>query len=190
MYFNAIANVIAERTDCDVAIIKPESTFAELGIDSLDTVELLMSLEDEIGEEIELDQKVETVDDLNNTSMIVRVTVSGKTTMLLGDALSGAASLLTATYGSYLKSDMVQLAHHGTNPGTESLYANINAPILFWPSATVNVKDKYNKADHASLRKAISVAKDVYLASDGSKTLTIPCTIVNNKASFLSRMGF
>ena len=65
MYFNAIARVISERTDRDPATIKPESTFTELGIDSLDTVELLMSLEDEIGVEIELDQKVETVDDLN-----------------------------------------------------------------------------------------------------------------------------
>ncbi|MBQ7346538.1 MAG: acyl carrier protein [Clostridia bacterium] len=64
MLFETIAKVIAERTDRDVAEIKPESTFAELGIDSLDTVELLMNLEDEIGMEIELDQKVETVDDL------------------------------------------------------------------------------------------------------------------------------
>ena len=37
----------------------------ERGIDSLDTVELLMNLEDELGIEIELDQKVETVDDLD-----------------------------------------------------------------------------------------------------------------------------
>lgn len=65
MYFEAIAKVIAERTDCDVATIKPESTFADLGIDSLDTVELLMSLEDEIGVEIELDQKVTTVQELD-----------------------------------------------------------------------------------------------------------------------------
>ncbi len=64
MLFETIANIIAERTDCDVAAVKPESTFAELGIDSLDTVELLMSLEDAIGMEIELDQKVETVGDL------------------------------------------------------------------------------------------------------------------------------
>ena len=48
-----------------MADVKPESKFSELGIDSLDTVELLMSLEDEIGIEIELDQKVETVDDLD-----------------------------------------------------------------------------------------------------------------------------
>ena len=65
MYFDKIAKIVAERTGCDVASIKPESKFVDLGIDSLDTVELLMSLEDEIGMEIELDQKVETVDDLD-----------------------------------------------------------------------------------------------------------------------------
>lgn len=64
MLFEAIAKIIAERTDRDIAEIKPESTFSELGIDSLDTVELIMSLEDEIGIEIELDRKVETIDDL------------------------------------------------------------------------------------------------------------------------------
>lgn len=64
MLFETIAKIISERTGCDVSAVKPESTFVELGIDSLDTVELLMSLEDEIGMEIELDQKVTTVDDL------------------------------------------------------------------------------------------------------------------------------
>ena len=65
MYFDLIAKIISERTGCDVAAVKPDSTFSELGIDSLYTVELLMNLEDEIGIEIELDQKVETVDDLD-----------------------------------------------------------------------------------------------------------------------------
>ncbi len=65
MYFDMIAKIVSERTGCDVADIKPESTFSDLGIDSLDTVELLMNLEDEIGMEIELDQKVDTIDDLD-----------------------------------------------------------------------------------------------------------------------------
>ena len=65
MYFDAIAKIVSDRTGCDVSDVKPVTTFAELGIDSLDTVELLMNLEDEIGVEIELDQKVETVDDLD-----------------------------------------------------------------------------------------------------------------------------
>ena len=65
MYFEAIAKVISERTGCDAATVKPESTFTELGIDSLDTVELLMNLEDMLGVEIELDQPIATVDDLD-----------------------------------------------------------------------------------------------------------------------------
>ena len=65
MYFDAIAKIVAERTGCDVADIRPDSKFSELGIDSLDTVELLMNLEDESGIEIELDHKVETIDDLD-----------------------------------------------------------------------------------------------------------------------------
>ena len=65
MYFDAIAQVISERTGCDISTVKPESTFTELGIDSLDTVELLMNLEDMLGIEIELDQAVATVGDLD-----------------------------------------------------------------------------------------------------------------------------
>ena len=65
MYFEAIAKVISERTGCDVSSVKPESTFTELGIDSLDTVELLMNLEDMLDMEIELDSPVSTVDDLD-----------------------------------------------------------------------------------------------------------------------------
>lgn len=65
MYFEAIAKIVAERTGCDLSEITPDSKFADLGIDSLDTVELLMNLEDEIGMELELDQKVETIDDLD-----------------------------------------------------------------------------------------------------------------------------
>ena len=65
MYFDSIAKIVAERTGCDISAVRPESRFSELGIDSLDTVELLMSLEDEIGIEIDLDQKVETIADLD-----------------------------------------------------------------------------------------------------------------------------
>ena len=44
-YFDIIANIIAERTGKEVSEIKPVSTFSELGIDSLDTVDLLMNVE-------------------------------------------------------------------------------------------------------------------------------------------------
>ena len=64
MVFEAIAELVAERVEKDVSEITMASKFQDLGIDSLDTVELLMNLEDKLGTEVELDQKVETVGDL------------------------------------------------------------------------------------------------------------------------------
>lgn len=64
MVFQAVAELIAERNDCDVSEITMDTKFQDLGIDSLDTVEMLMNLEDKIGVEVELTQKVETVGEL------------------------------------------------------------------------------------------------------------------------------
>ena len=64
MLVNTIAELIAERIGCDAADIHENSTFKSLGIDSLDTVEILMNLEDVTGVKIELSEKVETVGEL------------------------------------------------------------------------------------------------------------------------------
>ena len=62
--FQAIAELIAERNDSDPAEVTRNTRFQDVGIDSLDTVEMLMNLEDKIGVEVELSQKVETVGEL------------------------------------------------------------------------------------------------------------------------------
>ena len=64
-YFDAIAKVIADRTGYDVESIAPDSSFKELGIDSLDTVEMLMELEDIVGFQIDLDKATGTVQELD-----------------------------------------------------------------------------------------------------------------------------
>ena len=62
--FQAIAELNAERNDSNPAEVTRDTRFQDVGIDSLDTVEMLMNLEDKIGVEIELSQKVETVGEL------------------------------------------------------------------------------------------------------------------------------
>lgn len=64
MTFEKVAQIIADYKDIDVATIKPESTFAELGVDSLDTVELIMSFEDTFGGTIEMSPDLKTVADI------------------------------------------------------------------------------------------------------------------------------
>ena len=61
---DTVKEVLEENLDINPESVNEDSTFDSLGIDSLDTVELLMNLEDKLGIEVELDQKVETVGDL------------------------------------------------------------------------------------------------------------------------------
>ena len=62
--FEKIARYLAEQLDIAVEDITPETTFESLGIDSLDTVEMVMDLEEELGVELELEEKVATVGEL------------------------------------------------------------------------------------------------------------------------------
>ena len=64
MLVNTIAELIAERVGCDASDIHENTSFRSLGIDSLDTVELLMGLEDITGVKIELTEKIGTVGEL------------------------------------------------------------------------------------------------------------------------------
>ena len=64
MVFEKIAAIIADHTGGDISEITNATTFEELGVDSLDTVEMVMRLEEELGKELEMEEKFETVGDL------------------------------------------------------------------------------------------------------------------------------
>jgi len=66
MVFEKIAGMIAEHFSIDISTITKETTFESLGIDSLDTVEMVMQLEEDLGIEIELEEKMATVGELAN----------------------------------------------------------------------------------------------------------------------------
>lgn len=59
-----VIKILVEYKDCDGDSITKESTFAELGLDSLDTVELLMNFEEEFGITIEMNENIKTVGDI------------------------------------------------------------------------------------------------------------------------------
>jgi len=64
MIFDAVADVLAERNGCDRSEITPDTRFLDLGADSLDVVEMMMDLEEKLGREVELTERVETVGEL------------------------------------------------------------------------------------------------------------------------------
>ena len=62
--FQAIAELIAERNDSNPAEVTRDTRFQDVGIDSLDTVEMVMDLEQELGVELEIEEKIATVGEL------------------------------------------------------------------------------------------------------------------------------
>ena len=62
--FDKIVETIVDAKGIDAAQITSESTFKDLNVDSLDIAEMAMTLEDEFGITIELEEGVATVRDL------------------------------------------------------------------------------------------------------------------------------
>lgn len=59
-----LIELLAEHTGKPAADITTDTSFESLGIDSLDTVELVMNLEEKLNVELELDEKVNTVGEM------------------------------------------------------------------------------------------------------------------------------
>ena len=64
MTIEKITNILVDAMGIDAASITPDATFADLGLDSLDTVDLMMKLEEAFGVTIELSEAIKTVGDL------------------------------------------------------------------------------------------------------------------------------
>ena len=62
--FEKISEYLAKQLDVSVDSITEETTFETLGVDSLDIVEMVMDLEESLGIELELDDKITTVGEL------------------------------------------------------------------------------------------------------------------------------
>lgn len=64
MTLEKVIKIIAENRGISESEINENTTFTELGLDSLDTVELVMSLEDVFGITIEVSESLKTVADV------------------------------------------------------------------------------------------------------------------------------
>ncbi|MCI8524365.1 MAG: acyl carrier protein [Oscillospiraceae bacterium] len=62
--FEKIASYLASQMDIPAEDITRETTFESLGIDSLDMMEMVMDLEEELKVELEIEEKLTTVGEL------------------------------------------------------------------------------------------------------------------------------
>lgn len=62
--FDKVVEILVEAKDLEADKVSLESTWDELGLDSLDTVELVMNMEDAFGISLEMTEDMKTVGDV------------------------------------------------------------------------------------------------------------------------------
>lgn len=70
----------------------------------------------------------------NEQSMVVKFDTGKTTFLVLGDTGIKSSEKLLNTQKEKLKSDIVQMAHHGQSGATKELYEQINPTICMWPT--------------------------------------------------------
>jgi acyl carrier protein len=64
MVFEKVAEILAQYKELEVGDISPETTLEQLGLDSLDKVELIMRFEEAFEIEIDMETPMQTAQDL------------------------------------------------------------------------------------------------------------------------------
>ncbi len=117
----------------------------------------------------------------NNTSMIFKIYVNDKSIIFLGDAGVESSEKLIKYHLKDLKSDYVQMAHHGQNGATYELYKEISPDYCLWPTPDFlwdnDNGSGYNSGSWKTFKtrewmKNLNV-KENYIEKDGDITLKI-----------------
>lgn len=78
---------------------------------------------------------VYTYNGVNNSSLVYKIRVSGQSILILGDlAYDGGKDLVKTCTAAELKSDIVQMAHHGQQGVDQDVYALIAPITCLWPT--------------------------------------------------------
>ena len=92
-------------------------------------------------------------------------------------------------WGEYLKSDIVQVAHHGMWPSVAEIYEDIKAEIVLFPDLKKNVKSWIKDSRWKAVMEVIlKYARDIYISGDELEIIEFQPFPENNKDSVLQML--
>lgn len=130
-------------------------------------------------QDISLDLKDE-LKDSNDVSVVTQIEFNGKKILMLGDAIKKQNAFLAEVYKTALKSDILQVTHHGlNNSGADTAEGDPNsvnqlcAPkIALWPAGydVPNNRDKFDMSLNWAMNAYLKNNATNYGAKDGNLT--------------------
>ena len=86
--------------------------------------------------------------------------------------------MIVKMWGNTLKSDIVQMAHHGLWTADCGLYELVGAKLLLWPTNYVTAKWYLNKPDQVATIKAFDLCDDIYVTGDTMWSIDLPYVVI------------
>ena len=112
-------------------------------------------------------------DGLNESSLLLKMTLEGQTFLWTGDLGFIAADLVAQEYGETLACDVLQMAHHGWN-GTVDLYSAANPTYALLPvSFPVNMDEMLSTPPNAWLKDSEKLQQFI-VTMCGTWTVRLP----------------
>ena len=114
--------------------------------------------------------------DFNSSSTIFTVTIAGQKMLFLGDVSDTGASRLNKVFGTSLKSDFIQIAHHGLNNGgtIKTLYMNADATYALYPAPLSWYESNKNASANFYISTESKTIKQVFVPGAQSAELYLP----------------
>lgn len=117
----------------------------------------------------------------NEQSMILKFVTQNTSLLILGDAGEKTSEKLLQTQREKLKSDIVQMSHHGQAGATNELYKQINPRICLWPTPDWLWNNNAGEGENTGPWKTFETrnwieqlnVKKNYIAKDGDITIKI-----------------
>lgn len=108
----------------------------------------------------------------NDSSVVLMLTLEKTKILIPGDAGHEESYILEARYPEYLKSDIVQSAHHGHFGTTEDFYRLVKANVVLFPVTQIMFDGDFDR--YPANKVAIDLADEYHIASNGTVEIPLP----------------
>lgn len=108
----------------------------------------------------------------NDSSVVIMAEACGTKILFPGDAGHEESYILEDRYPEFLKSDIVQQAHHGHFGTTSKFYELVNAEVALFPVTQIKFDEELPHQE--ANRRSLEISKYYFIASNGTVEIPLP----------------
>ena len=113
----------------------------------------------------------------NDCDLILKMTdtIGGQTVLWTGDLMVRGCEIITNNYENYLKSDILQIPHHGMSVAID-LYKEVRPTVALWPTTEAKMETNYSVSGgiYKESRDFIEAIVSAHLIANQNYTVNLP----------------